>query len=81
MYHMYSEVFRLSNRKKNRMISMRVTEDQYNYLEEMARRIRMKTGFRITRASIMLKLMEYGKPLLENDFRAEEEPKKKRLFG
>lgn len=47
---------------------MRVTEKQYRYLEEMARRIRRETGFKITRASIILKLMEYGLPHLEKEF-------------
>lgn len=60
--------------KKSRMISMRVTEEQYQYLEEMAQRIRQATGFRVTRASIVLKLMEYGLPGLEKEFPA---PKKK----
>jgi len=59
-------------RKKNRMISMRITEEQYNYLEEMAKRIRKKTGFKITRVSIILKLMEYGLPFLEKEFPEEE---------
>jgi len=57
----------VANRKKTRMISMRLTEDQYRYLEEVSGRIRSATGFKITRASIMLKLMEYGKPLLERN--------------
>ena len=63
------------------MISMRVTEEQYAYLEEVASRIRSKTGFRITRASIILKLMEYGKPFLEKDFPEAQEPKRRRLLG
>ena len=72
----------MSQTKKNRMISMRMTEEQFSYLEEVAARIRKSTGFRITRASLMLKLMEYGKPFLEKDFPEEAEPaKKRRLFG
>lgn len=58
---------------KNKMISMRVTEDQFNYLNEMAERIRAKTGFRITRASIILKLMEHGYPYLQKEFPKVEE--------
>lgn len=54
--------------RKSRMISMRITEEQYGYLETMAARIREKTGFKITRASIILKLMEYGLPFLEEEF-------------
>lgn len=54
--------------RKSRMISMRVTEKQYRYLNDMAQRIRNQTGFHITRASIILKLMEYGLPYLENEF-------------
>lgn len=58
----------MSANKKTRMISMRLTEEQYQYLEEMATRIRSKTGFKITRASIILKLIEYGLPHLEREF-------------
>ena len=54
--------------KKSRMISMRITEKQYNYLNEMALRIKLDTGFRITRASIILKMMEHGLPFLEKEF-------------
>jgi len=53
---------------KSRMISMRITEAQYHYLDEMAERIKRRTGFRITRASIILKLMEFGLPYLEAEF-------------
>ncbi len=53
---------------KSKMISMRITEDQYRYLDEMAARIKHRTGFRITRASIILKLMEFGLPYLEEEF-------------
>jgi len=58
--------------KKNRMISMRITEKQYNYLNDMAVRIKHSTGFRITRASIILKMMEYGMPFLDKEFPDEE---------
>lgn len=58
----------MATRKKNRMLSLRITEHQYQYLEEMALRIRKATGFRVTRASIILKLMEYGLPHLEKEF-------------
>ncbi len=54
--------------KKSRMISMRVTEEQFTMLEKLALRIRRKTGFRITRASIILKLMEWGLPQFEQEF-------------
>lgn len=54
--------------KKSRMVSMRITERQYQYISEFARKIKQETGFRITRASIMIKLMEYGLPHLEQEF-------------
>lgn len=57
--------------KKNRMISLRITEEQYFYLEKMGYRIQQTTGFKITRASIVLKLMELGLPLLEKSFPTE----------
>lgn len=54
--------------KKPRMVSMRITERQYNYLNDMAKRIKEQTGFRITRASIIIKMMEHGLPFLEKEF-------------
>ena len=59
--------------RKSRMISMRVTEKQYRYLDTMAKRIKKRTGFHITRASIILKLMEYGLSYLEEEFPPDEE--------
>lgn len=59
--------------RKNRMLSIRVTQKQYDALEALAKRIRQRTGFRITRASIMLKLMEYGLSDLEKEFPPDEE--------
>ena len=54
--------------KKPRMVSMRITERQYKYLNDMAKRIKEQTGFRITRASIIIKMMEHGLPFLEKEF-------------
>lgn len=56
------------SKRKSRMISLRVTEDQYTYLEEMASRIKERTGFRVTRASIILRLMQFGAPYLNKEF-------------
>ncbi|SME90788.1 hypothetical protein [Pseudobacteriovorax antillogorgiicola] len=53
---------------KSRMVSMRITEKQFQYLEDVAKRIRRETGFHVTRASIILKLMEYGVPYLDREF-------------
>lgn len=65
--------------KKTRMISLRITEDQYQYLESMAKRIRGRTGFKITRASIVLKLMEFGLPYLEKEFPEHETEENKQI--
>lgn len=54
--------------KKTHMLSLRVTQKQWDYLEEIAERIKQSTGFRITRASIVIKMMEYGLPYLEKEF-------------
>lgn len=58
---------------KPRMVSLRMTNEQFEYLENMAKRIRKRTGFRITRASIIIKLMEYGAPFLDREFPPEED--------
>lgn len=50
------------------MISLRVTEDQFEYLDQMAKRIKQRTGFRVTRASIILRLMQFGAPFLNREF-------------
>ena len=57
----------LQKRKKNRMISFRLTEDQHRYLDCLSVEIYSATGFKITRASIILKLMELGLPVLEKE--------------
>lgn len=72
----------MSSQKKTRMVSLRLTEEQYQYLDRMSAKIRRATGFKITRASIILKLMEYGLPFLEQEFpeQEQEEPKKAPTF-
>ena len=69
----------MSDNKKSRMLSLRVTEEQFEYLERMAKRIKERTGFRVTRASIVIKLMEYGLPHLEDEF-PENEPEKSKWW-
>ncbi len=59
--------------RKKKMLSLRISERQFEYLDEMAKRIKDKTGFHITRASIVLKLMEYGYPSLEQEFPDEQQ--------
>lgn len=67
----------MTAKRKSKMISMRVTEEQYRYLDDMAARIKRRTGFRITRASIIMKMMEYGLPFLEKEF-PKDKPKSER---
>lgn len=66
----------MAKEMKTRMISLRITERQYRCLEDLSRKITRQSGFRITRASIILKLMEYGLPILDRAFpeEAEEHP-------
>ena len=59
---------------------MRVTEEQFQYLESMAKRIKKTTGFRVTRASIILKLMEYGYPFLDREFPDQEPPQEETQY-
>lgn len=58
----------MSPPKKPKLISMRLTDGQYGYLESMLNRVKALTGTKVTRTSIILKLMEYGLPALERDF-------------
>lgn len=58
----------VASNKKQRLISLRLTEDQFQYLEKMARRIQSQSGMKATRTSIVMKLMEYGLPALQRDF-------------
>jgi hypothetical protein len=55
-------------KRKTRIISMRLTEDQYRLLDELSQRIKSATGFKVTRASIIQRLMHCGLPLLEKEF-------------
>ena len=58
---------------KTRMLSVRVTEAQYQYLETIRERIKKRSGFRVTRASIILKLIENGVPKLNEEIPALDE--------
>lgn len=58
---------------KSRMISFRVTEEQFNFIDQMAIKIKKNTGFQITRASLIMKLIELGLPHLEKFFPGKEE--------
>ena len=49
------------------MVSLRLTRDQFDLIDGIAKRIFENTGFRITRASIMQRLMSYGLPYLEKE--------------
>lgn len=53
---------------KTRVISLRLTEAQYQYLERTVERVRELTGMKVTRTSVILKLMEHGLPGLEREF-------------
>jgi len=50
---------------KPKMLSMRMTDDQFYHLEEMIRLIESETGTKVTKSSLVLKLIEFGKPTLE----------------
>lgn len=55
------------NSKKTKMVSMRLSPEQFALIDGIAKRIYASTGFRITRASIMHRLMFYGLPHLEKE--------------
>jgi hypothetical protein len=71
----------MASEKKTRMVSLRMTESQYLYLNSMASKIKASTGFKITRASIILKLMEYGLPYLDSEFPDQEQDPHDELPG
>ncbi len=54
---------------------MRLTEAQYQKLTDLKARLDASSGFKITRASIMLKLMEFGLSRFEEEFLKEENTK------
>ncbi len=56
-------------RVKNRMISMRLTEEQYQKFMSIISDIRSSYGFSITRTSLILKMLEYGLPELERELK------------
>ena len=51
--------------KKPRTISIRLTEEQYQIIQEMIKFIESQTGTKVTQSSLILKLIEFGKPILE----------------
>ncbi len=54
--------------KKNKMLSIRLTEEQFQYLDRMVARVKDHTGTQVTRSSIVIKMLEYGLPTIERDF-------------
>ncbi len=50
------------------MLSIRLTEEQFQYLDLMVERVKTHTGTQVTRSSVVLKLLEYGLPMLDRDF-------------
>jgi hypothetical protein len=51
--------------RKPRMISMRLTEDQYQTIQDMIKFIEVETGTKVTQSSLILKLIEFGRPILQ----------------
>ena len=60
--------FRAMSTKKTRMVSIRLTEAQWDYIEGINRRLEEERHLRLTRTSIVLKLLELGMPQLEAKF-------------
>ena len=63
-------------RVKNRMISMRLTEAQYQKFINIISEIRSNYGFAITRTSLILKMLEYGLPELEKELKRSKNEKR-----
>ena len=66
---------------KCKMVSMRMTLEQYTMIDFLAKEIKRTSGFHITKASIMLKMMEYGYPQLKSELEAEDLQKFKKRAG
>jgi hypothetical protein len=67
---------------KSKMISLRLTEEQFRWLENTTQFIENETGCKVTRASVVLRLMEKGLPEFQTDIdrlRAESNAKNKRF--
>jgi len=58
----------ISGPKKSKMLSIRLTEDQFQFLDSMIARIKDHTGTTVTRSSVVLKMLEYGLPGINQDF-------------
>ena len=58
----------MSGLRKKHIVTMRLTDEQLHYLDQMVSRIEDHTGTRVTRTSVIKKLMRYGYPHLEKDF-------------
>ena len=55
-------------KKKPKMISMRVTDRQFEEIDRIIKIIERETGTKVTKSSIILKLMEYGYPRLKEKY-------------
>ena len=50
------------------MISMRITDKQFDEIDHIIQIIEKETGTKVTKSSIILKLMEYGYPKLKTKY-------------
>ncbi|MEZ4742749.1 MAG: hypothetical protein R3B45_09920 [Bdellovibrionota bacterium] len=51
---------------KPKMLSVRLTKEQFDDLENMIRLIELETGTKVSRSSLVLKLIEFGRSKLES---------------
>ena len=76
------EFFAVNPNVEAYLISLRLTPEQYRWLEHTARYLEGETGCEVTISSIMMRLMEKGLPLFEEELqslRARANARKKRF--
>ena len=58
----------MNARKKPKMVSMRMSDDQFQQINYMISTIEAETGTKVTKSSLILKLMEFGYPTLKQKY-------------
>lgn len=54
--------------RKDYLLSLRLNAEQTEFLDAMAERIEAKSGFKVSRSAVAVRLIECGRPGLEKEY-------------
>mgnify|MGYP003863854921 CR=1 FL=1 len=54
--------------RKDFLLSLRLTADEIDYLDDLAERIEAASGFKVSRSAVAARLLKCGRPILEKEY-------------